>query len=384
MTVKFTQLQIIELKIPFRFAFEHSLARRREAHNLVLELSTGTGHTGYGEVLAREYLTGETIQSAWQDIREHWWPRVRELRINETDNVREALQALRPVYLEADAQRRTASYAGLDVAVVDAYARACNIAGNRMFGQEPRAENLSAPIGATSLGKTVWLARIFKWLGFRQFKLKVGAQDDADRARAVRRVIGPGADLRIDANAAWSVDQAVAMVDRIKPASISSVEQPVAAGENDAASLLAVQQRTGIPVMADESLCTMAEAGNLLGRAPDERVLLWNVRLAKVGGFSGAVAMIQLAAENGVSAHLGVLVGETSVLAAAQRALWGIGEFIHVEHGFNGLLLRGDPFAGGPRGIRGKGRPLGMAPGLGVRPRADLLRRFTIHRETLT
>ena len=43
MTLRFTQLEIREVKIPFRFAFKHALAVRREAHNLILTLSSDTG-----------------------------------------------------------------------------------------------------------------------------------------------------------------------------------------------------------------------------------------------------------------------------------------------------------------------------------------------------
>ena len=64
--------------------------------------------------------------------------------------------------------------------------------------------------------------------GFETFKLKLGIGDDAERARAVREAVGPDARLRVDANGAWSADQAVAVLNEIEPLGIELVEQPTA------------------------------------------------------------------------------------------------------------------------------------------------------------
>ena len=70
-------------------------------------------------------------------------------------------------------------------------------------------------------------------------------------------------------------------------------------------------------------------------------------------------AMLRMARENGIGMQLGVLVGETAVLGAAARACAFWADFRHVEFGFPALLLRGDPFTGGPDGYCGLGRSHG-------------------------
>ena len=45
--------------------------------------------------------------------------------------------------------------------------------------------------------------------GYACFKVKVGLPDDVERVAAVREAVGPWPALRLDANAAWSVDEAV-------------------------------------------------------------------------------------------------------------------------------------------------------------------------------
>jgi hypothetical protein len=183
---------------------------------------------------------------------------------------------------------------------------------------------------------------------------------------------------------------------------VSSVEQPIPAG--NVQDLARVQREGGLPVMADESLCTLADAQTLLA---EQAADIWNLRLAKIGGFTGLLAMLQLAGyplppalagqapaphlNRGGEArryrpkmHLGVLVGETSLISAAARACLGLGPFLHVEYGYPRLLLKIDPFRGDPGGYSGRARPLGDDFGLGVSPRQRLLDEVTVRREILS
>jgi L-alanine-DL-glutamate epimerase-like enolase superfamily enzyme len=275
---------------------------------------------------------------------------------------------LKPMYEKADAERKTASYAGIDIAATDAWASATSRPGCSIFGQQPPVKvPLVAPIGGGTVKKVSRLANAFKWLGFREFKLKTGQDDDAARLRAVRKAIGPDAILWVDANAAWSLDDALAMRDILKETNVSFIEQPCPACHPE--TLAHIQQGLGIPVMADESLCTRADAEEMLRRD----IKIWNVRLAKIGGYSGMLEMLRLAGEHSVKLYLGILVGETSAMAAAQRACLGLAKFFHVEYGFPRVLLKSDPFREGPAGYFGHCSPLGSNPGLGVRLLPDVL-----------
>jgi hypothetical protein len=195
------------------------------------------------------------------------------------------------------------------------------------------------------------------------------------------------------------VDQAIEMAKELRRFNISSVEQPIRAG--NVPDLARVQRESGLPVMADESLCTLADAHDLLAAQAAD---IWNLRLAKIGGFTGMLAMLRLAgyplppALTGKPAapgrlpitsyrpklHLGVLVGETSLISAAGRACLGLGPYLHVEYGYPHLLLTIDPCQGDPGGYSGIGRPLGDDYGLGVYPQQHLLDKVTVRREILS
>lgn len=364
--MRLRRLELREVRIPFRLSFRHARARRREARNLLLAVETGGGDKGYGEIVPRSYLTGESLESAWEDVLA-WWPRLCRERFTS-----DPFRPLRPFYEEADERRRTAAWSGLDVAVVDAWCRTRGVSAADLLGGRGSWVGLTAPLGGGPLpliGLTAWG---FRLLGFQDFKLKLGGADDLRRAAVVRAVLGPDRDLRVDANGAWEVEQAVARARELARLGISSLEQPIPPGDPDL--LIRVQEEGGLPVMADESLCTRRDARRLKG------IRLWNLRLAKVGGFSGLRELLGMARARGIGVHLGVLVGETSLLAAAQRACLALGPFVHVEYGFPEVLLSCDPFRGGPGGMAGRGRPLGSRPGLGVEPVPRRLERVTVRR----
>jgi len=369
-------LELREVRIPFRFSFKHALAERKEANNLFLAVCTDSGHVGFGEVLPRPYLTGETVASAWDDISNRWWPAVRALDVR-TDHPPH--QQLHDIYLQADAARKTGSYAGVDIAVYDAWGRATATPGRGLFGQVPRPQHLTCALGGGGVRAVRWSGRLGRLAGFREFKLKTGRADDGDRIRAARDILGPACDLRIDANAGWTVDETLAMAETLRRYGVSSIEQPIPAG--DVEGLARIQRETGIDIMADESLCSRADAKALLAAGAAN---LWNVRLAKVGGFTGVLELIEMARRSGVRIHLGVLVGESAVLTAAARACAGLTEFAHVEFGFPRILLRYPPFSGDPGGYRGTGQPLGSPAGLGVAPNPAILDRFTVRKLDLT
>jgi O-succinylbenzoate synthase len=96
-------------------------------------------------------------------------------------------------------------------------------------------------------------------LGYRAFKLKVGRRgvdDCVQGVRRVRRLIGARAVLRLDANRAWSVDDAIKFCNGVMDLSIEYIEEPV----NDVGLLreLLKENRLSIPVALDETVAEMS------------------------------------------------------------------------------------------------------------------------------
>ncbi|MGW5019368.1 MULTISPECIES: mandelate racemase/muconate lactonizing enzyme family protein [Streptomyces] len=155
--------------------------------------------------------------------------------------------------------------------------------------------------------------------GFDVLKIKLGdpGGDDLRRLKEIGAAVGPGVRLRIDANQGWTPKQAVRLIGEFEQTGldIELVEQPVAAGDFD--GMAYVTARTGVPVMADESVWSPADALRLIRtRGAD----LLNIKLAKCGGLRPARQLMALAEAAGVGVVLGSMM-ETHVGTAATAAL---------------------------------------------------------------
>ena len=89
--------------------------------------------------------------------------------------------------------------------------------------------------------------------GTRAVKVKVGrlgAEREREALHALLARLGPDVEIRLDANRAWSLDEAVARLQGVDPARIAFIEEPLV----DPTQLPALYARTGVPVALDESL----------------------------------------------------------------------------------------------------------------------------------
>ena len=362
--VRMVALDFRRCSFRLRFAFRHNLASRGSVDTILVRAVSSGGKAGFSQILPRTYLTGETIESCLDDLEKRWRSALLDMTFNLDDGAKGALAALAPVYETADSLRRTASFSGVDLAVVDALCREAAISGGEMWGASPPPVDLVGVVSATTPRKAGLMAWLLRRFGYRRFKVKVGRDAAVDRARlrAVRRAVGSGAWLAIDANAAWTAEEALERLASYREFSPALVEEPLQPGSG--VSLGEIEKQSGVAVMADESLCTLEDAKKLLAEGSPS---WWNLRLGKIGGFSGLAALSNLASENGVKLYGGVLVGETSCLAAASRASMGLAGYQCMEYGFPRILVAGDPFRGGPGGFDGLARPL-AGIGLGVCP----------------
>jgi o-succinylbenzoate synthase len=193
--------------------------------------------------------------------------------------------------------------------------------------------------------------------GYSTFKLKVGLPDDQARVAAVRRVVGPWPALRLDANAAWDVDEAVAAIRTIEEHDLEFVEQPCRTLEE----LAQVRERVSVPIAADEPVTT-ADDVNAAAEAGACDVV--NVKLATSGGFQAAREALRAASEKGLGAFLSSsLDGPWTIAAALQLAA---SERLRLACGLATLDFFDARIARALPGPSGGVMPVPQGPGLGV------------------
>lgn len=375
--MRIIRFEAFRIRVPFKRKYVHAEADREEGENVIVRLTSDGAITGVGETIPREYLTGETPASVMDSLFTTFAVRVIGQRFADFDRVRQFL-----IDAAATAHERSmgAAFCAVDLAMMDAAGKQFLRPASDFIGELKKEKiNYTGPISGEGRGSTAKAALQLKLLRFSQVKVKVGIGDDEARLALVRRIMGRKADIRVDANCAWRPEQAVEKIERLKRFGISSVEQPV--GGRDFEGLRYVRERCGVPVMADESACSPSDIQLLAEmRACD----IFNVRLAKCGGISGSLRMIEIARENSMKIQLGCLVGETSILGAAGRHFaLAVPDLIHVEGSYNRHLLETD--IAHPRmgfGFNGVARPL-EGYGLGVHLDESALAYCMVERKSL-
>jgi L-alanine-DL-glutamate epimerase-like enolase superfamily enzyme len=192
--------------------------------------------------------------------------------------------------------------------------------------------------------------------GFTCLKLKVGVGDDAGRVAAVRAAAGPEAALRLDANGAWSIEQAVSTIEALSPAGLELVEEPT----HGLAAVRAVRERVAVRVAIDE---TAGEPG-ALGAGVADAVCL---KVSRCGGIAALLAAAALVRASGAEVYLAsTLDGPLGVAAAlhAAAALASRGPLPHCGLATLGLFEG----IGEVLPVRGGMIALPASPGLGVEP----------------
>lgn len=198
--------------------------------------------------------------------------------------------------------------------------------------------------------------------GFDVFYLKVGLDFEEERrmVAAVREALGPGPRLRLDANGAWSIPEALRHLRALVEWDIDFVEQPVR--EYPLAQMAEVRARSPIPIAANEGLWTQAEAyDRIAGRVADVYCFgpYWTGSLASFRHLALLAAQLGLMVCKHTHGELGVTA------AACQHALLTLPNVVdghqQVAYGLQGDVLATDiPIRSGPHW----GVPEG--PGLGV------------------
>jgi L-Ala-D/L-Glu epimerase len=325
-------VEVFDVRFAFRQPFVHHLAARRESRSLVVRVRLDDGTVGHGEALPRPYLTGETEASVIGALS---GPLAALAGGWDAGDLPSVARALRSAPARDACARSPAAFCGLELALLDASGRRTGRSVTDLLGPVLRRElpYESAVVGLLPPALyRLHLERI-RQLGKRVVKLKAGSSRDPENVALARKVLGEGVQLVLDANAAWSVAEAIERIGMLEPFGLAAVEQPVA--REDVAGLAAVRRAVRTPIMADESIATRADAERLLAAGACD---LWNLRVGKCGGLLHTLELARLAARHGIGTQLGVLVGETGILGSAGRLLAAchVG-FLHLEFDSTGM-----------------------------------------------
>ncbi len=291
--MKVNRLAWTTYRIPFRQPFVTAHGAQTERCGVLIQLHTDNGLVGLGEAAP---IPGGPAR-AWPEVAallETLQASLPSRRLEEMTDVMEPTGHAHPVAVAA-------VRCGLDTASCDLLAQA---AGTSVALWLQKESSETVPVNTTialpDVASAADAAATARASGFPCVKLKVGmakgAEAERERVAAVRRAIGGRLKLRLDANGAWGVEQAIHTIRVLEPYGIEFVEQPVACGDVEALRRVRAAVRT--PIAADEDVDSVAAAERVLG-AGAAQVLV--IKPMVVGGLRPARQIIERAQCQGVS-----------------------------------------------------------------------------------
>ena len=315
------------VSLPLADPFTIARGTTETTENVVVRISDGS-HEGVGAAAPSSYYgeTAETVAAVLPTL----------LDVVERVGNPHARQRIERKLRET-VNRNPAARAAVDVALADLAAKRLCVPLYRQWALDPAAAPTSSfSIGLAEPDEMRTKAERAVDDGYSVLKVKLGTGRDARRLAAVRDG-APDARIRVDANGAWTPAEAVAKTELLAAHGVEFVEQPVPGDDID--GLRHVRERGAVPVAADESVETAADAARVA-----DAVDIVVAKVQKCGSLRETRRVAEAAHASGCEAMLGCMVESNAGIAAGCH-LAPLFDYADLD---GSLLLAEDPFDGVP------------------------------------
>jgi L-alanine-DL-glutamate epimerase-like enolase superfamily enzyme len=243
-----------------------------------------------------------------------------------------------------------AARAAIDLALHDVWGKRIGQPLYRLLGLDPTRVPLTS--FTIAMDEPALMAQRAKESGLPIIKIKVGGANDEALVAAIRNATS--AQLRVDANAGWTREQAAALIPRLAQYDLELIEQPLPVGDIEGLRWLRAQ-KLGAPIFADEPVKTARDVAAHAG-AVDGVV----IKLMKTGGIREALRAIHTARAQEMQVMISCMI-ESSVGVTAAAHLAPLCDYADLD---GPLLIRNDRFSGvrydGARMVLPSGAGLGV------------------------
>ncbi|GAB4247647.1 MAG: dipeptide epimerase [Saprospiraceae bacterium] len=314
------QLTIHPYTLKLKETFTIARGAYSERKVLFVGLSAA-GKTGYGEAGEHEYY-GVKIDDLLAGA-EKLKPIVQGYAFDNPANFHE--------YIKPHCEGNTFLLAALDEAAHDLYGKLGNKPCFELWGW--KTETAPKSCYTLPIDDPDTMLRKLRETDFSIYKVKLGSSKDLEVMRMLRD--NTDAILRVDANCAWTVKEAIDRSEKLAELKVEFIEQPLAHDNWEGMKELA--RHSALPLIADESCRTpddlerCAEVFNGI-----------NIKLVKCGGPTAALKMIKLARSLDLKIMGGCMV-ESSVAISAMAHLAPALDYLDID---GPLLLANDPASG--------------------------------------
>ncbi len=353
--MKITKVRLGRISVPLRTPFKTALRSVSSVEDVIVEIHTDCGAVGYGEAPPTGAITGDTTGAIIGAIQDHISKTIVGRDVDEFETLLQSVQKC--------IVGNSSAKAAVDMALWDLYGQLYNIPVYKLMGGARKQIVTDITISVNDPDTMVRDSLIALERGYDCLKMKVGINPELDvqRLSAVRNAVGKDVVIRIDANQAWTPQQAVKILNKMQEQGldIELVEQPVKA--HDFEGLKYVTERSYVPVLADESVFSPEDAMTIMKMGAANLI---NIKLMKCGGLYNALKIASAAEVFGVECMIGcMLEAKISVNAAVHLAC---AKNIITKVDLDGpVLCKEDPIMGGAV-FNEKQITVSDAPGLGI------------------
>ena len=280
----------------------------RRADNVLVRIATDTGLVGWGEAASAPLMTGETLESIVSAV--HFLEPA--LRGRPAADIAGALATM-----DSRMYGNHGAKAAVEIALSDLAGQASGKPVHELLGEKKRSRvPLLAVVGGGDFAGDLVDAEKKKTAGFTAYKIKVGIDTpakDAERTRAICKILGPGLVISSDANQGFDTEEAIDYVRAVAGSGLNFFEQPIEA--SDLAGMAEVAAAAGdIAIGADEGIHSLDDI-----RRHHEHKAARGVSLKaiKLGGIGAVVDAARLCDSLAMNVNVSCKTGESTVACAA-------------------------------------------------------------------
>ena len=300
--MKITEIIIRELRVPLVHAYALSKAYgvQLDTSNIVVEVHTDEGITGWGECDPWPAFTGDTPDSVVVLLEKCLAP----VLIGQDPTNINAIHELMDKTLRAN----HTSKAGIDMACHDILGKSLGVPVHQLIGGRLRDKiRCFWAVGGSTPEETAQEILAIKKQGFWGCMIKIGTDWKLDAARtlAARDAVGEDFPLIADANQGWDVDTAVSYGKAVGKANLLFFEQPVKYW--DVEGLAKIRRRVPMAVSADEGVSTIQEAKALIAADACD---YFSIKVSKHGGIMKTKQICEYADRFGIKLFFNSMLEE--------------------------------------------------------------------------
>jgi len=278
--MKISAIRWQDFSLPLTRSYESSEERGNTKFGLLLALQEQSGKVGFGESSPIGLGNKSSISAVAKEF-ENLGPSLLNMEIN----------GLEDIFLrDVDAISPCVRF-GIETALLDLWGKITGSTAANIIGiKETKPIPCNAIIATNNVKGAVKEAVKAISFGFTSLKLKVGQgseYSDEVLVSSVREAIGPKIKLRIDANQAWTVKQAIRRIQKLEKYTLEYVEQPSA--KDNLRSMKEISESVEVKIAADESLGSLRDLEDIVNTNAADILI---VKPSRIGGFSKTLEVI--------------------------------------------------------------------------------------------